>query len=538
MKLRITQKTGRKIREVIGRSISRQEMICLQNSIEDFPSFTSSIYKWAVEAKFGSYVGGQYVDDACKFLQSNPWTLYVGPRAHFKSMRFYAKNMWDLWRYRFLPAEDTPDLRITKDFRVFYGSYKKKLADQHIYQIKELVRASVMPTLGLVDEKDDAETIARWTWDKGRRNKHKYRIETFGMLEGIRGGHSERVYVDDPFKDPKSMAAPTGIYEINQLFVGTVMQIPVPAGELHVIGTPQTEIDFFFDSNVLTAFKRPDGSPAWRYEKAIMQRGEEQYALWPEMWSLDKLLQMRASRKVRMKGGLISLFEQEFMCQPRSGATSYFGDLKINHDANMSNMDWATRPFPRNWVYQGKHIIAGYDPGKKVHPAHLTVLQYQNRHYFQLLSKWFDHVDYTVPDSELGYSQFSYINECVSLFGIGDVYADNTHGELSQAEELLNSGDPYSTIYNLRPMTINTKTKVGIAIELDSALAAGRLHLVEDERQIRSLLAVQGDLSIIEGADHHGEAFTSLGLPIMSVEGTTGKMDMTLQAGMFLIQGR
>ena len=532
-KLKVTPKMRKQISAALERPVKNWEVQLLEKSIYDLKAFTATIYRWAVERKFGHFTAGAYIWRMCDFLMQNNWTLYVGPRAHFKSMRFYDLVLWDLWRYKFLPLIDP--LHTTRDFRVLYGSYKKNLADEHILQIKELVKNSIMPDLGLSDHKKDAETLATWTWDGG---KHKFRIKTFGMLEGLRGGHSERVYVDDPFKDPKSITAPTGIFEINGLFTGTVMSIPVDSpyemGQLHVIGTPQTEVDFFYDPNILRAFTRPDGSPSYLYERAIMHKDGQEVPLWPEMYPLEKLYEMRRSRKVRLQGGTISLFEQEYMCQPRSSATSYFSHIKIIPDQNMRNLVFATRQVPE-FIWSGKQIIAGYDPGKKVHPAHFVVLHYMNRHYFQLLSKWFDHVDYAVPDQNTGYSQFSYINKAVNFFGIGVVYGDNTHGELAQAEELGNQGSETSTIFNLQPITINREMKTRIGIELDTVLSSGRLHLVDDDRQVRSLNAVQGDLSIVEGTDHHGEGFTSLGLPIVHMEAQAGRMNIAQAPGMFFM---
>jgi len=532
-KLKVTSKMRKQISASLERPLHNWEVSFLEDSIFDLKAFTATVYRWAVEKKFGHFTAGSYIWRMCDFLMSNNWTLYVGPRAHWKSMRFYDLVLWDLWRYKFLPLIDP--LHTTRDFRVLYGSYKKNLADEHILQIKELVVNSVMPDLGLKDHKKDAETLATWTWDAG---KHKYRVKTFGMLEGLRGGHSERVYVDDPFKDPKSITAPTGIFEINQLFTGTVMSIPVDSpyepGQLHVIGTPQTEVDFFYDPNILRAFTRADGSPAYLYEKAIMMTNGQESPLWPEMYSLEKLYEMRASRKVRLAGGVISLFEQEYMCQPRSSATSYFSHIKIIADQHLKNLDFATKAIPE-FIYSGKQIIAGYDPGKKVHPAHFVVLQYLNRHYFQLLSKWFDHVDYSVPDPDTGYSQFTYINKAVNFFGIGVVYGDNTHGELAQCEELGNNGDETATIFNLQPIIINREMKTRIGIELDTVLSSGRLHLLDDDRQLRSLNAVQGDLSIVEGTDHHGEGFTSLGLPIVHMEAQAGRMNIAQAPGMYFM---
>jgi hypothetical protein len=146
------------------------------------------------------------------------------------------------------------------------------------------------------------------------------------------------------------------------------MSIPVDSpyevGQLHVIGTPQTEVDFFYDPNILRAFTRANGSPAYLYEKAIMLTNGQETPLWPEMYSLEKLHEMRRSRKVRLQGGTISLFEQEYMCQPRSSATSYFSHIKILPDQHLMNLDFATKAIPE-FIYSGKSIIAAMTQAKR-----------------------------------------------------------------------------------------------------------------------------------------------------------------------------
>lgn len=494
MQLHFSQTSLRKIQNHIGRRLTRLEVEALAGSCDRFYLFVQSIYRWAMVEHYGEFVGGNYIRDSCRWMQSNPWTLYLGPREHWKSSRYYAYLMWQLWRNRFMP--------FTKDFRVLYGSYRFKLSEEHIYNVKELITSSVMGDLGLVDEKGHAEGLARYTWD----GKHKFRVKGFGMLEGIRGGHAEITMVDDALRDEKNPNTKTMVYQINELFVKVVMSIPINhsdhIGELHVIGTPQTEEDFYFDQNVLKEF-------AHKYEPSIYTVNGEEFALWPERHSLASLQKKRETRKVQTRGGAVSFFDQEYMCKPRTSANSYFDADILQSDHALMNMDF--------WTFPGQNIpfdptyrfsVAGYDPGKKVHPGHFVVLEVtRDGKLRQLLSKWFDHIDYTVPGPQ-GYSQLGYILLAIEKFGIGTTYADNTRGELTTVIE-------QNLIPGLEPIHISNPIKNAMAVELDSALASRRLTLCPDERQLRSLACLQGDLAIVQTQDGHGEAFTSLGLPTL-----------------------
>lgn len=494
MQVHFNDTSKKTIQRHIGRRLTRLEEEALSGSYDRFYLFVQSIYKWAMEEHYGEFVGGNYIRESCRWMQSNPWTLYLGPREHWKSSRYYAYLMWQLWRNRFKP--------FTKDFRVLYGSYRFKLSEEHIYNIKELIASSVMGDLKLKDEKSHAEGLARYTWD----GKNKLRIKGFGMLEGIRGGHAEITMVDDALRDEKNPNAKTMVYQINELFVKVVMSIPINhsdhIGELHVIGTPQTEEDFYFDQNVLKEF-------AHKYEPSIYVVDGVEYALWPERHSLASLQKKRETRKVQTRGGAVSFFDQEYMCKPRTAANSYFDADILQSDHGLQNMDF--------WTFPGQNIpfdptyaltVGGYDPGKKVHPGHFVVLEVtRDGKLRQLLSKWFDHIDYTVPGPQ-GYSQLGYILQAIEKFGIGSLYVDNTRGELTTVIE-------QNLIPGLEPIHINNMLKNTMAVELDSALASRRLLLCPDERQLRSLSALQGDLSLVQTQDGHGEAFTSLGLPVV-----------------------
>jgi hypothetical protein len=495
MKLKFAAKELSLIGRYLNRPLQKEEVEALQWSYDSFAYFTYTVYRWAVARHFEEFVGGQFIIDECDFLQNNDKTITVEPRAHWKSMRLYAYLMWRLWKNRY----------DRKNVRTSYFSYRKTLAEEHVQTLKYLIGDSFFPAFGLMDEKGRADTLARFTWDSKRpvNDRKRFMIKPYGLLEFSRGTHTEIVLVDDPLKDDSDPNARTNVWRINSIFVSVVMNIPTRDGVLHVVGTPQTEDDFLFDSSVAKEF-------SVRIKPAIYTEGGEEKALWPEMFPIEKLKKMRESRKIKLKGGIVSTFEQEFMCAPRAAAFSYFDHELMRKciDISLYNNDYSTigvkwRPF------SGRYCIGGYDPGKRVDPGHFIVLEIYGGHYTQLLSKWFDHIDYSSV-GECGYSQFSYINRAREKLHIGSILADNTRGELEQAME-------QKLIGGLICVPITPKKKMELAQSIDSALADGVLHLLDDSRQTRQLMNVQQDLSCAHTSEGHGEPLTSLGLPLSTI---------------------
>lgn len=495
MKLKFERKELSIIGHYLARPLRKEEVEALQWSYDSFAYFTYTIYKWAVQKHFEEFIGGQFIIDECEFLQNNDKTITVEPRAHWKSMRFYDYLMWRLWKNRY-------DRR---NIRSSYFSYRKTLAEEHVQTLKYLIGDSIFPALGIIDEKGRADTLARFTWDFNRpsSDRKRFMIKPYGLLEFSRGTHTEIVLVDDPLKDDSDPNARTNVWRINSIFVSVVMNIPTRDGVLHVVGTPQTEDDFLFDKNVQKEFNT-------RIKPAIHTSNGVEEALWPEMFPLDLLKKMRESRKIKLRGGVVSTFEQEYMCAPRAAAFSYFDHELMSRciDVSLWNNDFSTigvkwRPF------SGRYCIAGYDPGKRVNPAHFVVLEIYGGHYTQLLSKWFDHVDYSSA-GEIGYSQFSYLNKAREKLHITSIMADNTRGELTTAEE-------QRLIPGLICVTITPKKKMEMAQAIDSAMTDRVLHLIDDPRQTRQLMGIQQDLTCANTSEGHGEPLTTIGLPLSTL---------------------
>jgi len=494
------------IQDYLDRPITESETKQLSYSYDSFAHFVYTVYKWSAEKYFGNFIGGKFIIDECNFLQEHKKTITVEPRAHWKSMRFYAFLMWHIWRNRW--NQD--------NVRAQYYSYRKLLADEHVRMTKFLIDESVMPLLGLQDEKSQADTIARYVW-KGSGPAKRFQIRPYGLLEFSRGSHAEIVLVDDPLKDDSDPNIRTNVWKINTLFVTVIMNIPTIDGILHVIGTPQSEDDFFFDPNIQTEF-------AFRLRPAILvdEKGNER-PLWPEMYSLEVLQRMRESRKVKLKSGVVSFFEQEYMCAPRTSTNSYFdAQLLRQCVTTMESYDLGTahewEPVP------GAYVLAGYDPGKKSDPGHFAVLEVRpDGCVVQLVSKWFDDVDY-IADTSSQVSQFTYLRRATELFRINTIFADNSRGELELLQE-------QGSMPNLIPVHLSLKKKLAMAQAIDSYVIKGQLKLVNDQRQFRQLMAVQRDLSVVNTPDGHGEPLTSLGLPLSAIS----RAVMAPRKGIYLI---
>jgi|GEM_PF-5477309 len=88
----LTQELHHKIR--LKKELDRR--LIEARSLEDFPYFVTHVFA----ASFEHFVGGPYIEDVARFLDSSTRTARVGARDHFKSTSLYARFMWHLFRTR------------------------------------------------------------------------------------------------------------------------------------------------------------------------------------------------------------------------------------------------------------------------------------------------------------------------------------------------------------------------------------------------------------------------------------------------------
>jgi len=467
--------------------------------------FLEKIFSYAVINRDEQWISGDYIKTCADFLQENRRTMYVGPRGHFKSFRFYAYIMWILWKNKV----------DKKNISIAYISFNSDLAALHIGHIKDLIYKSFLPTLGLEDLDKTATSKARYVWkdeDKILETLPIIEIRSYGAMGGIRGLHPNYIFIDDPYqdetKDKKTAAEPATVRKINEVFNTKIIPMPKENDEIHIIGTPQSWSDLWFQEK---RYGKKDLSETEKFmikiEPAYLEYDELRNpikTLWPELFPLKILLQRQD-----MQGP--SEFRQEYLCEPRVSTDSYFEKDRIEksidfgREAGLINYD-IHKDEPEN-RYPGM-IVAGYDPGKSKHPAHFAVFSYVDDKLIQLHSKWFDGWDYAYT-SDHKPSQLKYIADAIEFFGIHKIYTDNTNGVMTTTIE-------GGKIRGMVECKITRQMKHSIALELGRVLGKPQMKLLDDLRQRDSLLAVQTNLDIMETKTSHGEAFTTLGFIVLN----------------------
>lgn len=152
--------------------------------------------------------------------------------------------------------------------------------------------------------------------------------------------------------------------------------------------------------------------------------------------------------------------------------------------------------------------VGGLDIGKAVHPSHLAILLAANlgaaKQWIQIASVWMPlRMPYT--------RQVEYVKSLMLELGCKQIAYDATRGEL---EALAEQG----LLLGFKPVKLSAKSKKRLAGRLLTALEQGKLKLLPDERQKRSLLQVDNALKADESEDGHGDAMWSLALALEAAD--------------------
>lgn len=436
-------------------------------ALEDFPFFVTHVFA----ASFESFTHGAYIDSVARFLDSSNRTARIGARDHFKSTSLYARFMWHLFRLR------------DRAFEAHYFSYDQSMSGYHIGKIKELVIANPF-FVGVKDLKPNAETVGAWSWD----SEHQITLDPKSLLSFKRGIHPDWIAVDDPFQDPENKLEPTTVLKINKVFVAQILDMPKADGELHVVGTPQTPQDFFFNQDIMRRF-------AVVIQPAIVSEVKKQ-ALWPEHMDFAELEARRAERGPK-------LFAQEYLCSPVYTEDAWLEETDVKAAINPELTNYSA--LKKGLHFKGD-ITAGFDIGKKRHPSHLAVFETRNGKSQQIASRWMDGWDYTNGTGEFDPShptQFEYLLEAKKAFGIDRLLYDGTRGEFDSIKDAGRMPAEFEAVI------FTKKRMVALATTMNDRFTQGTVELIDDARQQNQLLAVNNNLQAIETPQGHGDSFWS-----------------------------
>lgn len=428
--------------------------------IQDNRSFVNEIFSQS----FTKFTGGKFIDRIADFME-NPRTMRVSARDHFKSTSFYAHFL------------RTSMKNAHRDLECHYFSFQQKMAGYHINKIRQMKEAN--PYFDqMIDKKKTAENVVRYTWD----GIHFHTIVPHGLLAFKRGIHADIIYVDDPFQDPANKLVLTIIQKVNHIIKAQILDMVKAGGQIHIAGTPQTTEDFFFDKELIKGFK-------YLMLPAIVDEANK-VVLWEEWMDWDRLME-----KKREKGEKI--FKQEYLCSPVYTEEAFFKKDQIMRVVKRENINYH-KPYSTE-----NDVVAGFDIGKKAHPAHLAVFEKIGGKRVQLLSKWYDGVDYT--------DQVEDLRIIIENLGINALYYDNTRGEFESLHEQGLLPDP------MKPIVFSSKTKNSMATEFEKAVVNDTVELVNDQRQIDQILLVDNDLNALETPQGHGDSFWSVALSFSDV---------------------
>lgn len=433
-----------------------------------FKFFVNNVFS----ASFGGdFIGGQYVNDIADRMEQKRWTMDVTARGHFKSTRLYAEIMYDIFTMQ-------------RDVEAWYFSYNSDLSSYHLKKLKGMIKRN--PFFVIVqDIKVQAEGVLAYVND----TNNLYTCAPAGLLAFKRGIHAERIYVDDPLRDPENKLAPTVVLKINRTIKTEIYPMVNKGGVCRIVGTPQTYEDFFYDESLRNK---------WDVQiRDAMVDEANRVALWPEWTDFSELEDIRDTIGEKT-------FNQEYRAKPAYAEDSYISRERLN---TVISPDMT----PAMEYEGGNEVVAGLDIGKKRHPSHLVIFerwqltdldrngnpQYK---YRQLLSRWLDGMDYN--------DQWEFILDVVALYNIDVLRYDNTRGEF---EAFYEKATPQQKRI-LIPEVFNLKSKNAMAAQIDALITGNRITLLNDSRQTDQVLAVTSDLNAMESDQGHGDSFWSIGL--------------------------
>jgi len=429
----------------------------LTKAVNDFEYFVFNVFS----KSFDRFIGGEHIIWTSKFLE-NKKTMRISARDHFKSTSLYAHFMWNLCRNSHRHTE------------THYFSFQQSMAGYHIGKIKALIARNPFFE-DLIDHKSTAENVIKYSWD----NEHFHTIEPHGLLAFKRGIHCDCVYVDDPLQDPANKMVTTIITKVNNVIKTQLLDMPRIDGECHIVGTPQTTIDFFFDKNLREIFKYAELPAEKDHSNKI--------ALWPEYMDWDELMGRRKTRGQR-------IYNQEFLCSPVYTEEGFFKREQVYSRVN--------KDLKNNSCYTlretDNEVIAGFDIGKKAHPSHLAVFEKVKNKRVCIAQVFMDGWDYI--------KQVEFLQMAIDNLGIDQLYYDATRGEFESflEQDLLPS--------EMIPVNFNLKTKGAMSAEFDKAVTNNEIEFINDKRFLEQILLVDNELKAIETPDGHGDSFWSTAL--------------------------
>jgi intein/homing endonuclease len=304
---------------------------------------------------------------------------------------------------------------------------------------------------------------------------------------------------DDILSDPVNLIHPTIILKVSDIFKSVLLESLKPEGEIHIIGSPLSNADIYFDPDIQKRFHFKS-TPA-----IIKDNNGNEIPAWPEFYTLEKI-----KDKIKTMGEKI--FAAEMMMTPYYSTDTFFKKEQLRKDV--------VNPQLKNIrLYEGINtsdlVVAGLDIGKKKHPADLTIFRIKNNKAIQVHRKQMRKWPYYTgkPFNQMKPSQVEYCKEAIKNFGISYLYYDNTRGEFEGAK------DSGLLTTHFVPVVFTPKMRIQMATEFEKAVLNKQIEIFDDEEMLNSICSVTNDLMTMEtaGGSNHGDCFWSTALALIGL---------------------
>lgn len=244
----------------------------------------------------------------CEIYQLYKRAAIIAARDHGKSFLFSnAIPIWNMYKFKGKNGKNPAE----RNSRGFLFSF----SIQQAIDLMEIVQNTI----------EDTDILRERLYDKNRFTKtdmrclNKARMTVKGFGSSVRGAHPGWIIIDDPLKD-NVLFSKLQREKSNSYLHSVIMNMIVPGGGVHIVGTPFHQGDLYGD------LKTKKGWKVFEYP-AIFPDGK---ILWPNRWDFNGLMQKQADQ-----GNLI--FSREILCRPISSDSTIF-PLSILNNA-FFNMD-------------------------------------------------------------------------------------------------------------------------------------------------------------------------------------------------------
>ena len=431
-----------------------------------------TFFDLVIATNIPGFVTGPYVEQVCSDFQTYKKLMLIAGRGHIKTTLLIA---WMIYTYVF---------QHEKAYSDHFICYTRERAGEHLTTLKEMVEANPILNRLLIDENPTADKLIAYRGPFGILHK----AAPTSINSFVRGSHTDRLIGDDLLTDPTVKLEPKAIEKVNEAMRTQLVGTKNPGAEVYIVGTTQTQQDFFYDKDLQKTHKL----------LVYPARKKDGSAQWPERWYKEALLE------AEIESGPAA-WAQEFMCIP-----AYATDGLIKEEAYDACVDPDLKPYalePR----QGQFLV-GVDTARKKHPTYVTVFELYPDKMVQRVIIWLDRVSWDRQTDV-----FRDVANCFSR----RIRGDDTRGEFTMLKEL----EPQD-FAQVECVNFSERNKGSLASTVDKLIGdpthenyKQRLVLLPDERQKQSVLSVQRDLQAAEWQDsqgnwNHGDALWGIGLAV------------------------